>query len=441
MGELVNYDLTGYVQLTIDLASNSDRLKQNADLIGGYPILDSGFREPKSISIIVCSADDRRFATFKSSIDTVFDRDVQLVRIQDAASMAGGYNRGVALSNGGVLIFCHDDIEFLGSGALEIIREDLKRFDLVGVAGTTRLVEGKWITAGQPFIHGQVVHQDGGPPAGSQPRYQLCTYGLGRDDDVVANVQALDGLFMAVRRQVLDRVRFDETLFDGFHLYDLDFSFGAFLNGLNLAVDHRIRILHRSAGNFNGTWEKYFQRFNAKYLQNLARKEKHPQLVVKGLGFNSRHVLTSLLDEHGSGRRLFIDQTGDGSSDLNAYVPQAGQDDTPWHIARGQKLPVGDSYADYLQVRLQSISGPLIHEIFRVCRQGAIVELRIDAPGLKDSVACSSLNCRVMRSMLEDPQNMRITHGQSETGRLVFMGAADTGRGVRTIYFQTQKRI
>jgi hypothetical protein len=403
--------------------------------------LNAGFIVPGSISIIVCSADDGRFATFKNSLAAAVDRDIQLVRIHDAASMAEGYNRAVALACGEILIFCHDDIEFLGSGALEIIRDDLKRFDLVGVAGTTRLVEGKWISAGQPFIHGQVVHQGKGPLKGSEPRYQLCTYGLGRDDAVVANIQALDGLFMAVRRQVLDRVQFDETLFDGFHLYDLDFSFGAFLNGLNLAVDHRIRILHRSAGNFNGTWEKYFQRFNAKYLQNLARREKHPQLVVKGLGFNSRHVLTSLLDEYGCGRRLVIDQPGDGASDLNVYVPQTGQEFTRWRIARGQKLPVGDGFADYLQLRLQSLSDPLVHEIFRVCRQGAIVELRIDAPGLKESADSSNPDCRFMRSMLEDPKTMRITHGQSETGRLVCMGAADAGDGLRIIYFQTQKRI
>ena len=45
---------------------------------------------------------------------------------------------------------------------------------------------------------------------------------------LVRNVQALDGLFMAARRSVIERVSFDPVTFDGFHGYDLDFSYPRF---------------------------------------------------------------------------------------------------------------------------------------------------------------------------------------------------------------------
>ncbi len=45
-------------------------------------------------------------------------------------------------------------------------------------------------------------------------------------------IQALDGVFMAMRRKVATSIPFDEALFDHFHLYDLDFSFRAYRQDL-----------------------------------------------------------------------------------------------------------------------------------------------------------------------------------------------------------------
>src|SRR6185503_5578792 len=53
---------------------------------------------------------------------------------------------------------------------------------------------------------------------------------------LIHGMQALDGLFMAANREVLERVRFDEVTFDGFHGYDMDFSFSSHLAGFRLAV-------------------------------------------------------------------------------------------------------------------------------------------------------------------------------------------------------------
>ena len=50
----------------------------------------------------------------------------------------------------------------------------------------------------------------------------------GVDGAVSPGLQALDGMFFAARRDVLARCAFDEATFDGFHGYDIDFSFRAY---------------------------------------------------------------------------------------------------------------------------------------------------------------------------------------------------------------------
>ena len=78
-------------------------------------------------------------------------------------------------------------------------------------------------------------------------------------------MQSLDGVFMAMRRETLGELRFDERTFDGFHFYDLDFSYRAHLAGLRLAVSTDILVLHASEGQFADDWKRYAARFLGKF--------------------------------------------------------------------------------------------------------------------------------------------------------------------------------
>jgi len=89
-------------------------------------------------------------------------------------------------------------------------------------------------------------------------------------------MQALDGLFMAANREVLERVRFDEVTFDGFHCYDIDFSFSSHLAGFRVAVAADMPVLHASAGNFDPTWEHYAARFMAKHAASIPPSRPRP---------------------------------------------------------------------------------------------------------------------------------------------------------------------
>jgi hypothetical protein len=214
------------------------------------------------ISIIICSVDDARFAAVaKNFTDLLKDELHEIIRISDARSLCEGYTRGIARSRGDLLIFSHDDIEILSPDFAVRLKEQLGRFDLVGIAGTSRLIRGEWIVAGPPYIFGQVaqVHPDGG--------FLVLIFGV--PARAVGGIQALDGVFLAARRSVVEKIPFDAQTFDGFHLYDLDFTFAAHLAGFRLGVANDIHILHRSMGFKDESWQRYSKRFDEKYAGQL----------------------------------------------------------------------------------------------------------------------------------------------------------------------------
>lgn len=239
-----------------------------------------------TISVVTCSVHDGKFNELKQNLAHIFGDNLEIIRINDAKSMAEGYNRGARLANGDILIFCHDDIEILNKGVPEIINSDLENFDIVGAAGTSRLVEGRWHTSGEEYVHGQVAHSC----STSVSEYQICVYGKRSNTHIAKNIQALDGLFIVVRKSVLDSVCFDET-FDGFHLYDLDFTFAAYLMGFRIAVDYRIQLLHHSSGRYDQAWKTNFDAFNEKYARLLPTKDDHTKYAIQRFPFHSKKRL------------------------------------------------------------------------------------------------------------------------------------------------------
>ncbi len=219
------------------------------------------------ISVIICSIDKHKFAKVSQNYAALLkELDYEIIGIHDAKSLAEGYNRGIAQSTGSILVFSHDDIEILTPDFSHKLLSYLERYDIVGVAGTSCLSSAVWLEAGQPFIHGLVVLPDS-----NNNGYVINVYGVG--SPVAEHIQALDGLFFAVPRRVAESLRFDEINFDGFHCYDLDFTYRAYLAGYRLAVINEITIIHESDGSFNDAWRGYSKRFMQKYDGRLCTQK------------------------------------------------------------------------------------------------------------------------------------------------------------------------
>ena len=176
--------------------------------------------------------------------------------LTDARSLAEAFNRILDRTDADVVILCHDDIESLSPSLHAPLAHALEAADLVGVAGAERVTGPAVLWAGHPHVHGCV----------SYPRPDAFEAApLSLRIGIVGGMQALDGVFLAMNRRVARGLRFDAATFDGFHFYDLDFTYRAALAGFRLAVSTEIQLLHASEGDFGASWQRYAERFLAKY--------------------------------------------------------------------------------------------------------------------------------------------------------------------------------
>ena len=234
------------------------------------------------VSIIICSIDDRKFESVTAAYESLFAAvPHEIIRIADARSLTEGYNRGMDRSRGELLIFSHDDVRPVNPDfALRVISH-LEHCDLLGVAGTSFLSGAAWVMAGWPFLAGQVgMDQTGGgiSVTAYAPANGMRTSGI----------QALDGLFLAVRRDVATRHRFDADTFDGWHMYDLDFSFRVAEAGHAVAVANDLLVVHNSKGEYRSeAWRRYEQRFLAKFENRLAARGNTTAVELCAVSVNS----------------------------------------------------------------------------------------------------------------------------------------------------------
>lgn len=217
-------------------------------------------------SVIICSVDPVKFARANICYESLLENyPHEVIGIHDAKSLAEGYNRGIEQSTGDILIFSHDDILIDDSTFAAKIAERLKHFDLLGVAGTTKLITATLFGAGQPHIHGAICHVSPG-----EQTLNLNIYGA-ETWPIVENIQAIDGVCMATTRALAKTLGFDAETFDGFQLYDLDFSFRAYRSGRRLAVCCDIPVLQESSGNFAYPHQYYAERFLLKFIEQMGQ--------------------------------------------------------------------------------------------------------------------------------------------------------------------------
>lgn len=214
------------------------------------------------VSVIICSIDDAKLAAATANYrERLAGVAHEIVAIRDARSLAEAYNRAARSAKGDLLVFSHDDVEHLRGDFAPVLLSGLERFDVLGAAGATRCVDAYWPAAGHPHLRGACA------APGPSGQVTVALYGV--DGPSAEGIEALDGMFLAARREAWERVRFDEATFDGFHGYDVDFSFRAAQAGLRVGVENGFLVLHRSGGNFGERWKHYRARFLAKHFPGV----------------------------------------------------------------------------------------------------------------------------------------------------------------------------
>lgn len=212
--------------------------------------------------VLIASASSKKTfqetALYESTRNLIDDYDLMFFP-ENKESLPVVYNRMLEVAKKDdydALIFVHDDVQ-IEHNPIPKLSKLFTSYDIVGVAGCSEakiehpalwhLMGGGW-TGGK--LHGAVAH-------GNEQQKHMTSFG-----PYPHRVLMIDGVFMALNRNAIEKASFDESNPAGFHFYDLDFSFNAHKIGLKVGVGD-IYINHQSPGlrSFTEEWlagEKWF---------------------------------------------------------------------------------------------------------------------------------------------------------------------------------------
>ena len=214
------------------------------------------------VSATRLSREEFRESPLGVSLDRV-SKDTRInasIAYQNKDGLPTVYNRRITSKDPAeILVFVHDDVWIEDFYVSDRLLTALQSFDVVGLAGSKKHIPGQkiWCRSidGQWYTHlaGAIAHGDA--PMGK----------VGFFGPIVAQVELLDGVFIAARKSTLRKsgVRFDER-FD-FHFYDMDFCRTATKAGLRLGT-FPLAVTHRSNGDFfTAEWDDNYQRYFKKW--------------------------------------------------------------------------------------------------------------------------------------------------------------------------------
>ena len=156
------------------------------------------------------------------------------------SSAASALNYGIKKTCGEVLVFVHQDVEFLSTDSLVKIYDfaDENRFTVFGAAGVKSKDKG---------------HSDGILSAMYEGEFKSKYTSLSCPTECFV----LDECLIACHRDCMNYLSFDEKVCDGWHLYGADLCMQAQINpNLNVVVLPMDYVWHKSHGNAD---KSYFQ--------------------------------------------------------------------------------------------------------------------------------------------------------------------------------------
>lgn len=198
------------------------------------------------ISIIICSRSSDIPSSFRKNIESTVGVDHEIIVIDNSEnkySIFAAYNRGISLSQYPYLCFVHDDVLFKtdswGKKMIEHLNDP--KTGIIGIAGGKIMAKtpAQWsndsVCINIVQYKKDKIYTDKKPVDFSGNRQQAIL---------------LDGVFLCMRRNLSEKIHFDET-FEGFHGYDYDICVQSATSGFNNYVVYDILLEHLSSGNGN----------------------------------------------------------------------------------------------------------------------------------------------------------------------------------------------
>ena len=194
------------------------------------------------ISIIISSYQPEYFAALEKNIAATVGVPYEIIKIDNPGLMGicSAYNTGAKQAKFENLLFIHEDILFHTQNWGEKLINHLEdpETGIIGLAGSdyVPVAPSGWFVKGHSYIH---LLQNN--KSHTQPELINAT------TQNKQSVFALDGVFLAMKKEKFEDFRFDEKI-AGFHAYDLDISLRFAKKYQNYVIGD-ILIEHFSNGN------------------------------------------------------------------------------------------------------------------------------------------------------------------------------------------------
>jgi hypothetical protein len=214
-------------------------------------------------------------------------KNIEVIEIiNNGESLTKAYNRGLKQAKNDIVVFCHDDLTIetkqWGNKLIKLFDKN-PEYAIIGVAGSKNMpVSGQW-WENPKKMYGRVAHTHEG-------KTWLSTYSddLGQE---LEEVVVCDGVWFAVDKTRIKK-SFNENV-EGFHFYDVTFTFENYLEGAKVGVTTAIRINHQSIGMTNEAWDKNRADFSEAYqahlpanIKRVLRKNEKLKIIFGSISFN-----------------------------------------------------------------------------------------------------------------------------------------------------------
>ncbi|MBV8324711.1 glycosyltransferase [Chryseobacterium sp.] len=201
------------------------------------------------ISIIVSSYLPEYFFALEKNIAETIGTSYEVIKIDNPGLMGicEAYNKGAQKAQFDYLLFIHEDILFKTKnwGDKLITHLNGQGSGIIGVAGSSYVpsAPSSW-TVSEQYNFVNILQGD----KKNTDSFLIHSTKRNREE-----VFAIDGVFMAVKKENYLQFRFNEAILKGFHGYDLDLSLRMSEKLQNYVVDD-ILIEHFSKGNRDKVW-------------------------------------------------------------------------------------------------------------------------------------------------------------------------------------------
>lgn len=212
------------------------------------------------LSIIICSVNEQLLINLKDNIKKTIAVEYELLVWDNAkkqSSLCQVYNEMAGKAQYPYLCFCHEDIKFETKNwgkILQSIFEKDNSIGLIGVAGSKykSSTYSGWYTGIAELDCYKILHEVNGVE-------ELLISSVA-SNSCAQQVVCIDGVFMVCKKTVWQNHRFNESVLQGFHFYDIDFSL-RIAKGNKVVVTNNILIRHiTKGGDYGDRWiESAFQ--------------------------------------------------------------------------------------------------------------------------------------------------------------------------------------